>query len=73
MRTTLEIDPKLLRDAMRASGAPSKTAAVRLGLEALVEVLELVTSRRLAGRRVGWVDAQLLASPELEQPLGESF
>jgi predicted nucleic acid-binding protein len=26
------------------------------------EVLELVTSRRLTGRGIGWVDAQLLAS-----------
>lgn len=37
MRTTLEIDPSLLDDAMAASGAPTKTAAVRLGLEALVD------------------------------------
>jgi Arc/MetJ family transcription regulator len=36
MRTTLEIDAKLLDEAMQASGAPNKTTAVRLGLEALV-------------------------------------
>lgn len=37
MRTTLEIDPALLAAAMDASGAPSKTAAVRLGLQSLVD------------------------------------
>lgn len=36
MRTTLDIDAKLLADAIAACGAPNKSAAVRLGLEALV-------------------------------------
>jgi Arc/MetJ family transcription regulator len=48
MRTTLEIDPKLLDEAIAASGAPTKTAAVRLGLEALVEK---AARRRLAALR----------------------
>lgn len=48
MRTTLEIDPSLLDDAMAASGAPTKTAAVRLGLEALVDK---AARRRLAALR----------------------
>ncbi|HET9765352.1 MAG TPA: type II toxin-antitoxin system VapB family antitoxin [Thermoanaerobaculia bacterium] len=37
MRTTLDIDADLLDEAIRATGAPSKTVAVRLGLEALVD------------------------------------
>lgn len=36
MRTTLEIDRELLAEAMRASGAATKTEAVRRGLESLV-------------------------------------
>ena len=37
MRTTLDIDAKLLNEAMQQTGAPTKTAAVHLGLKALVE------------------------------------
>ena len=37
MRTTLDIDAELLEEAIRATNAPSKTVAVRLGLEALVD------------------------------------
>jgi Arc/MetJ family transcription regulator len=37
MRTTLDIDAELLEEAIRATDAPSKTVAVRLGLEALVD------------------------------------
>jgi Arc/MetJ family transcription regulator len=48
MRTTLEIDPELLDDAMEASGAPTKSAAVRLGLKALVDQ---AARRRLAALR----------------------
>jgi Arc/MetJ family transcription regulator len=36
MRTTLDIDAELLAEAIRATGAPSTSVAVRLGLEALV-------------------------------------
>ncbi len=45
MRTTLEIDSELLDEAMRVTGAPTKTAAVRLGLKALVDE---AARRRLA-------------------------
>lgn len=57
MRTTLEIDSDLLDEAMAASGASTKTAAVRLGLEALVEQ---AARRRLAALR-GKI-------PEIEAP-----
>lgn len=45
MRTTLDIDADLLAAAMEAANAPTKTAAVHLGLEALVEA---AARRRLA-------------------------
>lgn len=37
MRTTLDLNEELLREAMEAIRAPTKTAAVHAGLEALVE------------------------------------
>ncbi len=37
MRTTLDIDRDLLEEAVRVTGAPSKTVAVQLGLKALVD------------------------------------
>lgn len=55
MRTTLEIDSELLEEAMAASGAPTKTAAVRLGLEALVD---RAARRRLAALRGRLPDIQ---------------
>jgi Arc/MetJ family transcription regulator len=36
MRTTLDIDAELLAEAMKATGVPTKTEAVRLGLESLI-------------------------------------
>jgi len=50
MRTTLEIDPKLLEDAIAASGAPNKSTAVRLGLEALVDKAARQRLAALRGR-----------------------
>ena len=58
MRTTLEIDAELLGEAMRVTGAPTKTAAVRLGLEALIDA---AARRRLAALRGKVPDAS--ASP----------
>jgi Arc/MetJ family transcription regulator len=48
MRTTLDLDEELLSQAMRASGAATKTAAVEMGLRALVEQ---GARRRLAALR----------------------
>ena len=36
MRTTLNIDDSLLRDAAKLTGVKEKTSLVRLGLEALI-------------------------------------
>ncbi|MBM4321003.1 MAG: hypothetical protein FJ125_13890 [Deltaproteobacteria bacterium] len=59
MRTTLDLADDLLDEAMRVTGAPTKTAAVEMGLRALIEQ---AARRRLAATGIGWVDAQLLAS-----------
>jgi len=45
MRTTLNIDDELLRQAARLTGVDEKTALVRLGLEALIA---RESARRLA-------------------------
>ena len=45
MRTTLNIDDVLIREATRLTGIQEKTALVRLGLEALVKS---ASSQRLA-------------------------
>ncbi len=46
MRTTLNIDDKILEKASRLTGLKEKTALVRLGLEALIA---RESSKRLAG------------------------
>jgi Arc/MetJ family transcription regulator len=45
VRTTLNIDDSLLRDAARLTGVKEKTSLVRLGLEALIAK---ESARRLA-------------------------
>jgi len=45
MRTTLDIDEKLLEEAQRATGVTGKTAVIEQGLRALVE---RAARRRLA-------------------------
>ncbi len=58
MRTTLNIDDKLLADAQRLTGITEKTALVREGLKALVE---RESARRLA--RLGGTEKQLRSVP----------
>ena len=38
MRTTIEIDDRLMKRAMRVSGAKTKSEAVRRGLELMVRI-----------------------------------
>ena len=45
MRTTLNIDDKILRKAAKLTGVKEKTALVRLGLEALIST---ESAKRLA-------------------------
>jgi Arc/MetJ family transcription regulator len=56
MRTTLDLDEALLDAAMKASGAPTKSSAVRLGLRKLVEE---AARKRLAALRGGIPTARL--------------
>jgi Arc/MetJ family transcription regulator len=58
MRTTLNIDDALLKDAQRLTGIAEKTLLVREGLKALIE---RESARRLA--RLGATEPQLKAVP----------
>jgi Arc/MetJ family transcription regulator len=54
MRTTLNIDPDLLKKAAEMTGVKEKTSLVRLGLEALIST---ESARRLS--RLGGTEKQL--------------
>lgn len=58
MRTTLNIDDRLLKEAARITGVGEKTSLVRLGLEALIA---RESARRLA--RLGGSDARARTPP----------
>jgi len=58
MRTTLNIDDKMIEKASRLTGVTEKTTLVRLGLEALIA---RESSRRLA--RLGGTEKGLKAIP----------
>ncbi len=53
MRTNIDIDDGLMRQAMRRSGARTKRAAVEAGLRLLVEIHAQGSIRRLRGK-VQW-------------------
>lgn len=53
MRTNIEIDDRLMREAMRCSGARTKKAAVEAGLRLLAETHAQGSIRRLRGK-VRW-------------------
>jgi Arc/MetJ family transcription regulator len=50
MRTNIEIDDKLMRDAMRATGLRTKREAVEQGLRILVRLNRQARIRRLRGK-----------------------
>jgi len=54
MRTTINIDDKLLEEASKLTGVKEKTSLVRLGLEAIIA---LESSKRLA--RLGGTEKNL--------------
>jgi len=62
MRTTLNMDDKLVKKAGELTGIKEKTSLVRLGLEALIA---LESSRRLA--RLGGSEKKLRAVPRRRQ------
>jgi Arc/MetJ family transcription regulator len=53
MRTNIEIDDQLIRQAMRTSGAKTKRAAVEAGLRLLVQTHAQTAIRQLRGK-VKW-------------------
>ena len=50
MRTNIEIDDRLMREAMRNSGARTKRAAVEAGLRLLADTHAQTAFRRLRGK-----------------------
>lgn len=53
MRTNIDIDDRLMREALRRSGAPTKRAVVEAALQLLVETLSQTSIRRFKGK-VKW-------------------
>ena len=53
MRTNIEIDDELVRQAMRSTGARTKKAVVDAGLRLLVKTHSQIAFRRLRGK-VRW-------------------
>jgi Arc/MetJ family transcription regulator len=53
MRTNIEIDDKLMEQAMRSTGAPTKKAVVEEALRMLVRTRAQTSIRRLRGK-VKW-------------------
>ena len=50
MRTNIEIDDKLMKDALRYTGAKTKREAVELGLRTLVQLGRQVEVRKMRGK-----------------------
>jgi Arc/MetJ family transcription regulator len=53
MRTNIEIDDKLMKDALEATGAKTKREAVELGLRTLVQLRAQEKARDLKGK-IAW-------------------
>ena len=53
MRTNIDIDDRLMRQAMRCSGTRTKRATVEAGLRLLIQVRAQTVIRRLRGK-VRW-------------------
>ena len=53
MRTNIEIDDSLMRQAMRSSGGRTKRAVVEEGLRLLIQTKGQASIRRLRGK-VAW-------------------
>ncbi len=53
MRTNIVIDDELMREAMEASGLPTKRATVEAALKLLIQIKSQTAVRRLRGK-VRW-------------------
>ncbi len=50
MRTNIEIDPTLMGEVLRATGAKTKREAVEMGLRTLLRLRQQAEIRRLKGQ-----------------------
>ena len=50
MRTNIEIDDKLMKDALKVTGAKTKREVVELGLKILVQLRAQEKARELRGK-----------------------
>lgn len=50
MRTNIEIDDKLMKDALKATGVKTKREAVEIGLKTLVRLRAQEKARELRGK-----------------------
>ncbi len=50
MRTNIEIDDKLMKDTLRATGLKTKREAVELGLRTVLRLRQQEAVRRLRGK-----------------------
>ncbi|MDF1690374.1 MAG: type II toxin-antitoxin system VapB family antitoxin [Cycloclasticus sp.] len=50
MRTNIEIDDRLMADALKATGLSTKEEAVELGLKALIKLNKQASIRALKGK-----------------------
>lgn len=50
MRTNIEIDDQLMKDALRLTGAKTKREAVEMGLRTLLRLRQQEELRRLKGK-----------------------
>ncbi len=50
MRTNIVIDDKLMKEALRVTGAKTKREAVELGLQTLVDLRRQEQARQLRGK-----------------------
>jgi len=53
MRTNIVIDDKLMKDALRTTGAKTKREAVELGLRMLIQLGRQQQARQLKGK-INW-------------------
>ena len=55
MRTNIDIDDGLMRQAMRSSGARTKRAVVEEGLRLLIQTRGQASMRRPSGSTLNWI------------------
>ena len=56
MRTNIEIDDKLMKQAMKAAGVKTKKAAVETALQRMVQIQRQAGIRKLRGKVEFWDD-----------------